>query len=107
MTESTRTEPTAAPDSELGRSMRMDPAGGRRVGTVRLALMASMVVSFLASAAAPTPLYAVYAHRWQLSPITTTEVFAVYAIAVLAALLTLGRASEYLGRKPVLLAALL
>lgn len=90
--------------------MRMPSGRGRRGcrrGTVQLVLMASMVVSFLASAAAPTPLYADYAQRWHLSPITTTEVFAVYAVALLAALLTLGRASEHLGRKPVLLAALL
>lgn len=86
--------------------MQTPPARSRRGGTVTLALMASMVVSFLASAAAPTPLYADYADRWQFSAITTTEIFAVYAVAVLAALLTLSRISEHIGRKPVLLAAL-
>jgi MFS family permease len=36
------------------------------------------------------------------SPITTTIVFGVYALAVLASLLTLGRLSDYAGRRPVL-----
>ncbi|WP_134730803.1 MFS transporter [Amycolatopsis nivea] len=71
-----------------------------------LLLPASIIVSFLASSSAPTPLYAAYADRWHFSPITTTAVFGVYAITVLAALLVLGRASDHLGRKPVLLGAL-
>ncbi|MFI5635565.1 MFS transporter [Streptomyces sp. NPDC051664] len=69
-------------------------------------LLASIVVSFLAASSAPTPLYAVYQARWGFNPTTTTIVFGVYAIAVLASLLTLGRLSDYLGRRPVLLVAL-
>ncbi|MFE0631911.1 MFS transporter [Streptomyces sp. NPDC058864] len=69
-------------------------------------LLASIVVSFLAASSAPTPLYAVYQAEWGFSPVTTTVVFGVYAIAVLASLLTLGRLSDHLGRRPVLLAAL-
>ena len=53
-------------------------------------LLASVIVSFLAGSSAPTPLYAVYASRWGFSPITTTVIFGVYALAVLAALLTAG-----------------
>ncbi|MWA05564.1 MFS transporter [Actinomadura sp. LD22] len=71
-----------------------------------LLLPASIVISFLASSSAPTPLYAAYADRWHFSPITTTVVFGTYCIAVLAALLVLGRVSDHLGRKPVLLGAL-
>lgn len=73
---------------------------------VRLALPASMVMSFLAASSVPTPLYATYAAEWHFSPITTTVVFAAYAIAVLLALLFLGRVSDHTGRRPVLLAAL-
>ena len=43
---------------------------------------------------------------WGFTPITITIVFGVYAVAVLAALLTLGRLSDSIGRRPVLLAAL-
>jgi MFS family permease len=69
-------------------------------------LLASVIVSFLAGSSAPTPLYAVYASRWGFSPITTTVIFGVYALAVLAALLTVGRLSDHVGRRPVLLAAI-
>ena len=78
----------------------------RITGRPALYLLASLIVSLLAASAAPTPLYAAYARHWGFTPVTTTIIFGVYAVAVLAALLTLGRLSDYLGRKPVLLAAL-
>lgn len=53
----------------------------------------------------PAPLYTLYERQWQLSPFTTTLVFAVYAIAALAAVLVSGRISDTLGRKPVLIGA--
>ncbi|MDN3359612.1 MFS transporter [Actinomadura sp. DC4] len=71
-----------------------------------LTLLASIVVSLLAASSAPTPLYAIYQAEWGFTPITTTVVFGVYALAVLAALLTLGRLSDHLGRRPVLLTAM-
>jgi hypothetical protein len=74
--------------------------------TVSLALLASIIVSFLAGSSAPTPLYAVYQAAWGFSPLTTTVVFGVYALAVLAALLTVGSLSDYVGRRPVLLASI-
>jgi MFS family permease len=81
-------------------------AGIHRSALFRLVLPASMVVSFLAASSVPTPLYATYARRFHFSPITTTVIFGAYAIAVLAALLILGRVSDHLGRRPVLLVAL-
>ena len=80
--------------------------GARITGRPALYLLASLVVSLLAGSAAPTPLYAIYQRQWGFSSITTTIVFGVYAVAVLAALLALGRLSDSIGRKPVLLAAL-
>jgi hypothetical protein len=79
---------------------------GRISGRPALYLLASLVVSLLAGSAVPTPLYAIYQRQWGFSPIATTIVFGVYAVAVLAALLALGRLSDSVGRKPVLLAAL-
>jgi MFS family permease len=64
------------------------------------------VVSFLAGSSAPTPLYATYQRLWGFSPITTTIVFGVYGLAFLAGLLVLGRLSNHVGRKPVILVAL-
>ena len=78
----------------------------RRPGVGSLVLLASIVISFLAASSAPTPLYATYAAEWHFSPITTTVVFGVYAIAVLLSLLVLGRVSDHVGRRPVLMAAL-
>ena len=63
-------------------------------------------MALLAASAAPTPLYAIYQARWGFTPITTTIVFGVYAVAVLTSLLTLGKLSDHVGRRPVLLAAL-
>jgi Major Facilitator Superfamily len=82
------------------------PAVPRLTGRPALYLLASLIVSLLAASAAPTPLYATYAARWGFSPITTTVVFGVYAVAVLASLLAFGRLSDHVGRRPVLLAAL-
>jgi MFS family permease len=97
---STGPPPNAAPASSA------IAADTRRPGRARLTLPASMVMSFLAASSAPTPLYATYAREWRFSPITTTVVFGAYAIAVLLALLVLGRVSDHAGRRPVLLAAL-
>ena len=78
----------------------------RLSGRPAIYLLASLVVSLLAASSAPTPLYAAYQAQWGFSPVTTTIVFGVYAVTVLAALLTLGRLSDHVGRRPVLLAAL-
>ncbi|HKS98576.1 MAG TPA: MFS transporter [Rugosimonospora sp.] len=59
------------------------------------------------AAAAPSPLYVVYQSRWGFSALTLTLIFAVYAFALLAALLTVGGISDHLGRRPVLAAGLL
>lgn len=74
--------------------------------TRRLALLASIVVSFLAASAAPTPLYQHYDAIWGGGALTTTIAFAIYAGAVLVGLLFLGEVSNHVGRKPVILAAL-
>jgi MFS family permease len=55
----------------------------------------------------PAPLYGMYEEVWHLSPLSTTVVFAVYAVAALGAVLVSGRISDVIGRKPVLLGALL
>src|SRR5664279_2870772 len=74
--------------------------------TVAFYLQASIVVTFLAGSSAPTPLYAVYQDEWGFTPITTTVVFGVYAVAVLVALLIAGSLSDHVGRRPVLIAAI-
>ena len=91
---------TSSPKADTRMSRRTLP------DAVAFALLASIVVSFLAGSSAPTPLYATYQAEWHFSSITTTVVFGVYAIAVLVALLIAGRLSDHLGRRPVLLGAI-
>jgi Major Facilitator Superfamily len=94
--------PRELPEDPLVRPARMP----RLTGTPALLLLSSLIVSALAASAAPTPLYAVYQRQWGFSPITTTVVFGIYAVAVLASLLFFGRLSDYVGRRPALLSAL-
>jgi MFS family permease len=54
----------------------------------------------------PTPLYVIYQGQWHFSSAIITLIFAVYAAGVLAALVFAGRASDQVGRRPVLGAAL-
>jgi MFS family permease len=71
--------------------------------TLKLLLLASITVAFLAGSSAPTPLYAHYAAEWGFSPMTTTVIFGIYAVVLLATLLSAGRLSDHLGRRPVIL----
>ncbi|WP_168220790.1 MFS transporter [Streptomyces sp. RFCAC02] len=80
-------------------SLRLSrPAGFWLLGIVQLTLMAA--------SSAPSPLYSEYARRWDLSATSLTVVYAVYALALLIALLVVGGLSDHLGRRPVLVAAL-
>ncbi len=70
-------------------------------------LLAGTLGLFLFASSAPSPLYVVYQAEWGFSTITLTSVFAVYAIALLASLVVAGSVSDHVGRRPVLLVALL
>lgn len=67
--------------------------------------LAITLLSFLAASTAPTPLYHLYQEQLQFSAATLTLIFGVYAISLLAALLTVGSLSDHLGRKPVIFTA--
>jgi MFS family permease len=84
-------------------------AAERRTGeTQRGAYSLLLVLSGVALGVSglPAPLYGMYEEKWHLSPLSTTLVFAVYAVAALGAVLVSGRVSDVVGRKPVLLGAL-
>lgn len=80
-----------------------NPAAQRR----HFYLLASVTLSFLAGSSAPTPLYPVYQAMWGFAPVTVAAIFAVYAVVLLAALLVLGRLSDHIGRRPVIVTAAL
>ncbi len=85
----------------------------RRGVTPRLAgrgAFAAVIVVFLAvvsQTAIPSPFYPLYARQFHLAPVATTVVFAAYVVGIVVTLLTVGALSDYVGRRPVLLAGCL
>ncbi len=72
-----------------------------------LGFLAFTTLCFFAASSTPTPLYHLYQEAWGFSSGVLTLIFAVYAFSLLAALLMGGSLSDHLGRRPVILAALL
>jgi MFS family permease len=68
---------------------------------------AALLFALLLAAGAPSPLYRVYQEEWRFSATTLTEVFGVYALVLLVTLLLFGSLSDYIGRRPVILAGML
>jgi MFS family permease len=91
------------------------PAVARRVATRRRVLprpvsfwlVAFATATLTAASAAPSPLYPIYQAEFKFSEITLTMIFAVYVFALIMSLLTVGRLSDYVGRRVVLACALL
>lgn len=69
-------------------------------------LLAYAFAAVMAGTTLPTPMYALYAERMHFGVLTTTIVYATYALAVLATLVVFGRWSDAIGRRPVLLAGI-
>ncbi|MDT5109891.1 MAG: hypothetical protein QOE20_1781 [Mycobacterium sp.] len=63
--------------------------------------------SLYAAAGALMPLLVVYQEQWQFPPMLLTLAFAVFAVGFLAAVLTVGSLSDHVGRRPVLVGALI
>ncbi|MDQ6745414.1 MAG: MFS transporter [Actinomycetota bacterium] len=70
-------------------------------------VLACILGALLFASSVPSPLYVVYQREWHFSAVTLTGVFAVYALALLVALLVVGSISDHVGRRPTLLVALL
>jgi predicted MFS family arabinose efflux permease len=86
------------------------PAARRRFVLPAGSAMAGAVLNFTSlylAAGVLTPLLVVYREQWQFPGALLTLAFAVYAFGFLAALLTLGSLSDHVGRRPVLIGALL
>ncbi|MFC7787855.1 MFS transporter [Microbacterium sp. MAHUQ-60] len=60
------------------------------------------IILMMAAASAPSPFYPAIQSRLGMTPGAVTAVFAIYTVVLLAALLTTGRLSEHIGRRPVL-----
>ncbi|MDX3927414.1 MAG: MFS transporter [Shinella sp.] len=82
------------------------PASGRSASRMTVySFIGAVTIS--ACSSAPTPLYHLYQELFRLSPAMITLIFGSYAFSLLAALLTLGGLSDYIGRRPLILLALL
>jgi len=90
------------------------PAGGgqppgqspARPGRLRFAGLGYALAVLLTGTNLATPLYASYEHVFRLSPLDVTLLVAVYAAAVVVALLICGPLSDTAGYRPVLVAGL-
>ena len=69
-------------------------------------ILAVLFLMLFFGSAAASPLYRVYQAQFRFSAITLTAVFAVYVLVLLVTLLMFGSVSDYLGRLPVIIAAL-
>jgi MFS family permease len=78
---------------------RLSHSGGFTVSAIIFGL-------FLVTSTVPSPMYRLYQENWHFSAVTLTLVFAVYAAALLLTLLFFGRLSDHLGRRPLILAAI-
>lgn len=60
----------------------------------------------IAGNALPAPLLPAYRAAWHLTQLTTTLIFAVYAVGVVAAVVLVGRLADEVGPRPVLVASI-
>ena len=81
----------------------------RRTLPAELALTGAAITftSLYLAAGALMPLLVAYQEKWDLPAALLTLAFAVFAIGFLAAVLTLGSLSDHVGRRPVLMGALI
>src|SRR5260370_34834923 len=91
-------------------SVSVDPCASPPAGTlscyVTTATAVAAAIPFAASGAAPTLLYHEYQEHFGLTAFMITIIFAAYVMSLLLALLTVGSLSDYIGRRPAILAAL-
>ena len=92
--------------------MRPGPGPGKQLRrrtlprTAAFWILAGLFLILFFASAAASPLYRVYQVRFHFSAATLTAVFAVYVLVLLVTLLIFGSVSDYLGRLPVIITAL-
>ncbi|MGW1376395.1 MFS transporter [Streptomyces sp. NPDC002446] len=70
-------------------------------------MILASVVAVMAHTAMPTPIYAIYTKEFGLTTLQVTEVYAIYALGVIAALVAFNSLSNTTGRRPLLMIGLL
>jgi MFS family permease len=70
-------------------------------------LLAVVLFGFFFAASTPSPLFVVFQRHWGFSSGMLTIAFSAYAITLLVALLSAGALSDHIGRRPVIIGALI
>jgi MFS family permease len=71
------------------------------------AVLVADLLALMAAASVPSPIYHLYQERLEFPTWVLTLIFAIYAVVLLATLLTAGSLSDHIGRRPVLVAGLI
>jgi MFS family permease len=71
---------------------------------LRIAVVVALLLLGTFANNALSTIYVIYEKRFDFSSLSVTAIFATYAVAVLVALLVVGRLSDDIGRKPLMLA---
>lgn len=98
--------PATTPSHAAARDPAADRTGSRR-HEAGFWLIAFAFLAAMAFSTVPTPLYPLYQARDGFSSFMVTVVFAVYAIGVATSLVLAGQLSDHLGRRRLLVPALL
>ncbi len=106
-TEGTRSKPASQPCFDcLDEAIRVDNPRLDTPREVAFWFIAYVFAATMLGTTLPTPLYVIWQGQWHFSSGVVTLIFAAYAAGVLAVLVFAGRASDQVGRRPVLGAAL-
>jgi MFS family permease len=84
-----------------------NPATTARIPVGAVTATAVAFATCMAATTLPTPLYDLYAMKFGFHTLTITVLFAVYALGVVATLILFGQLSDAIGRRPVILSAVL
>ena len=99
-----------ATTSPLPLTLRSEAVAGtdRRTWSRRTSFWLAVATHVLVLAASnfPTPLFPIYAQRYHFGAATVTLLFSVYVAALIPAMLTLGRITDRVGRRPALVAGM-
>ena len=86
----------------LDEAIAVDRSHLRATNEAAFWLIAYVFAAIMLGTTLPTPLYVIYQSQWHFSSEVITFIYAVYAAGVLTALVFAGRASDQVGRRPVL-----